>query len=104
MDNDSANNKTDFLIQVEGVSGGSVTPQTNVEDFIKGSKEHLHNIANIIEMASDSFIEKVQKSKNSPSDISVEFGVNVGGETGVPFVTKGSVGANFKVTVSWKRL
>jgi hypothetical protein len=31
----------------------------------------------------------------------MEFGLQAGGETGVPFVTKGTAQANVKVTIEW---
>ena len=37
-----------------------------------------------------------------PEEVNVEFGLTLGGEAGVPFVTKGSVGASFKVSATWK--
>ncbi|MBD2183457.1 CU044_2847 family protein [Aerosakkonema funiforme] len=36
-----------------------------------------------------------------PSKVTLEFGIQAGGETGVPFVTKGTAQANVKVTVEW---
>jgi hypothetical protein len=39
----------------------------------------------------------------TPEKFAVEFGVKLGGETGVPFLTKASGEANFKVTVEWKK-
>ncbi|MBD2562882.1 MULTISPECIES: CU044_2847 family protein [Nostoc] len=37
----------------------------------------------------------------APSKVTMEFGLQAGGETGVPFVTKGSAQANVKVTIEW---
>ncbi|MGQ4647336.1 CU044_2847 family protein [Lyngbya aestuarii] len=37
----------------------------------------------------------------SPSKVTLEFGLQAGGETGVPFVTKGTAQANVKVTIEW---
>jgi hypothetical protein len=36
-----------------------------------------------------------------PSEMSIEFGVTLGGEAGIPFVTNGSVETAFKVTATW---
>jgi hypothetical protein len=36
-----------------------------------------------------------------PSKVTLEFGLQTGGETGVPFVTKGTAQANVKVTIEW---
>lgn len=40
-------------------------------------------------------------SDSTPSKVTMEFGLQAGGETGVPFVTKGSAQANVKVTIEW---
>lgn len=37
----------------------------------------------------------------SPSKVTLEFGLQAGGETGIPFVTKGTAQANVKVTIEW---
>lgn len=37
-----------------------------------------------------------------PDSIGVEFGINIGGETGV-ILAKGTAGVNFKVVMEWKR-
>ena len=37
----------------------------------------------------------------SPSKVQMEFGLQAGGETGIPFVTKGTTQANVKVTIEW---
>jgi Trypsin-co-occurring domain 1 len=37
----------------------------------------------------------------NPSKVTLEFGLQTGGETGIPFVTKGTAQANVKVTIEW---
>jgi hypothetical protein len=37
-----------------------------------------------------------------PEKVAVEFGIKLGGEAGVPMLTKASGEANFKVSVEWK--
>jgi Trypsin-co-occurring domain 1 len=37
----------------------------------------------------------------APQKFSVEFGVEVGGEAGIPFVTKGTAKASFTVSLEW---
>jgi len=39
---------------------------------------------------------------NPPSKVTLEFGLQVGGETGIPLVTKGSAQANIKVAIEWQ--
>jgi hypothetical protein len=37
-----------------------------------------------------------------PKKFTIEFGVTLGGEAGVPLVTKGTASATFKVTATWE--
>jgi hypothetical protein len=37
-----------------------------------------------------------------PEEITVEFGITIGGETGIPFVAKGKAEAAFTVSATWK--
>lgn len=37
-----------------------------------------------------------------PEKVAVEFGIKLGGEAGVPMLTKASGEANFKISVEWK--
>lgn len=92
----------EFLIQVGGTPNSAVIPQMSVDDFIKGSKEEFKRIAQVIEAAGSAFVARVSQLAAKPAECSIEFGINAGGEAGVPFVTKGTIGANFKVTVTWK--
>jgi Trypsin-co-occurring domain 1 len=46
---------------------------------------------------------KVAAERLQPDALSMEFGLEVGGEAGVPFVTKGTATANFTVSVEWTK-
>ena len=37
----------------------------------------------------------------TPGTIEIEFGVELGGEIGIPLITKGEAKANFKITLKW---
>lgn len=39
----------------------------------------------------------------NPDKLSMEFGLEAGGEAGIPFVTKGTATASFKVAVEWTK-
>jgi hypothetical protein len=95
-----ADSDVTFLIQVSGQSG-YVTPQMSVDDFIKGSKEQFQRIGEVVEVAGQTLVDRIRKLAQKPTECAVEFGISVGGEAGVPFVTKGTLGANFKVTIKW---
>jgi hypothetical protein len=36
-----------------------------------------------------------------PSELALEFGLTLGGEAGIPFVSKGTAEATFKITATW---
>ncbi len=90
-----------FYIQVAGQPGSGVTPQMSVKDFVEGSKEQFTRIAEVVEVAGQSLVNRIAKLATKPAECAIEFGISAGGEAGVPFVTKGTVGANFKVTIKW---
>lgn len=91
-----------FKIQVGGTPGGAqVSPESAADDFIDGTADKLDSVASAVETASESFLQKLSELKVRPSECTIEFGVNVGGEAGVPFITKGTLGANFKVALKW---
>jgi hypothetical protein len=39
-----------------------------------------------------------------PDEMTLEFGITLGGKTGVPFVTEGSAEGTFKVSATWKAI
>ena len=93
---------TVFKIQVGGTPGGAqVSPESASEDFIDGTAAKLEAVASVVEASTEPFLRKLSELKLRPSECAIEFGVNVGGEAGVPFITKGTVGANFKVSLKW---
>ena len=91
-----------FKIQVGGAPGGAqVMPESASEDFIDGTADKLSSVAAAVELATGAFMERLEELKFKPAECVLEFGVNVGGEAGVPFITKGTIGANFKVALKW---
>jgi len=56
---------------------------------------------NVVAAMAGSILEELKRLQTSK--VEVEFGVELGGKAGIPFVTEGTANANFKVTLSWKR-
>jgi hypothetical protein len=91
-----------FMIQIaNNVSGGNVTPEMSVDEFVVGTRERLQAVGQAAADAAGPLLEQFTNAIVKPTELALEFGLNVGGEAGVPFVTKGSIGANFKVTLKW---
>ena len=102
MPDQNQNESPVFLIQVaDVVSGGSVTPEMSVDEFVKGTRETLEKVGKVVAEAVGPVFEQLQGMNVKPSEFGLEFGVNVGGEHGVPWVAKGTIGANFKISLKW---
>ena len=65
-------------------------------------KRNFTDVREVIIACCNNLYSAVEKIP-APEKFAVEFGVKLAGETGVPFLTKASGEANFKVTVEWKR-
>jgi hypothetical protein len=93
--------KVAFKIEVAAPSGGGLRPEMSPERFLNATQETLKGIAEIIEESCASFVDRLNTMPAKPKECAIEFGVNAGGEAGVPFVAKGTLGANFKVSLKW---
>lgn len=66
----------------------------------KMKKAMLSTVRGYSRMVLDS-VKQGMTDKLAPSKVTMEFGLQAGGETGVPFVTKGTTQANVKVLIEW---
>lgn len=89
-----------FFVQVTQARG-AVTPEANTDDFVGATEEKLKQVSELIREGCASVADNLFAIPNPPAEIGMEFGVDVGGEAGIPFVTKGTINANFKVSVTW---
>lgn len=76
--------------------------EERTENFKNGLETTIQNYSTIV-------LNSIQNINNNPSEhitklknIQLEFGVQIGGEMGIPFITKGSVASNVKVTLTWE--
>lgn len=83
---------------LEGVPGG-MDAVASVGDLGRQFAE----VQSLILMCCNSLHETLTRLPH-PEKVAVEFGVKLGGEAGVPMLTKASGEANFKVSVEWKPL
>jgi len=90
-----------IAIAVECIEGGGNVPRnaTSFRDLAKRfDLEHeFKSVAAVAESALNS-LKAVQ-----PDEVEIEFGVELGGEMGIPLVTKGEARANFTVTLKWAK-
>ncbi len=75
-----------------------------IDDIRERTERFKSTMVTTVKGYSKIVLDTVQKSMadlRSPSKVTMEFGLQAGGETGVPFVTKGTTQANVKVTIEW---
>jgi len=101
--------ETDLTIEVPG----SMIPETARPSFgmrpdqvpigiVEDVQRQFEDIEGVIVQCAKSVDRLVNHI--APDEISVEFGVTLGGEAGIPLVTKGTASANFKISIKWKDL
>ena len=62
--------------------------------------ENVAGIQDTIKAFAVNTLDSFREIANANVDkVKLEFGVNIGGEMGIPYVTKGTVGSNLKITV-----
>lgn len=76
---------------------GGPTEATGVTD--KAAIAWSDGINMVAELAEQA-LEQLRKATTSAKEVSVEFGVNISGKTGIVLV-EGTVGANLKVVLKW---
>jgi len=75
-----------------------------INDIAERTNKFKAAIQSTIAGYSQTILSSIKKDligDNTPSKVTLEFGLQAGGETGVIFVTKGTADANVKVTVEW---
>lgn len=83
-------------VTLEGVPAG-MDAVAGVGDL----ERQFAEVQNLILTCCNSLYETLGRLPH-PEKVAVEFGVKLGGEAGVPMLTKASGEANFKVSVEWK--
>jgi hypothetical protein len=91
----------EIYIEINRDIPGGVTPEFNREKFVRATTEQLDQIGPVVNAASRWFAAEISRMVHRPSSFSVEFGIDIGAEGGIPFVTKGTIEANFKVSIEW---
>jgi hypothetical protein len=75
-----------------------------IEDLSERTARFKSIVSSTIKGYTETLLDAVKDStanKLTPSKVTMEFGIQAGGETGVPFVTKGTTQANVKITIEW---
>ena len=107
---------TKKLTEIEGPDGEKIYIQYDdqesdelqavgyIDDIQERTERFKTTMVSTVRGYSKIVLDTVQKSMtdlHTPSKVTMEFGLQAGGESGIPFVTKGSAQANVKVTIEW---
>ena len=88
-------------VQVEVASVGAVAPAGHAKVVIV-ARRTLQEALEPIRPIAAGVLDKIRELSESPSKISVEFGVKLSAEAGL-FVARGTTEANFVVKMEWSR-
>jgi|HubBroStandDraft_6_1064221.scaffolds.fasta_scaffold2225204_1 hypothetical protein len=92
--------KNEELILVESTSRRGVprdAARTTVQRVAQELSDQMGPISAVANTVRNAFV-----AVNNPAEIEVEFGLELGGEAGIPVICGGSAKANFKITLTWK--
>ena len=77
---------------------------SDIIDDIQARTDRLKSvISSTVKGYSQTILSSIKDASEDmkPSRVTLEFGLQLGGETGIPLVTKGTAQANVAVTIEW---
>ncbi len=76
----------------------------SVSNTEERTRHLVNNMTSTVKGYSQMVLDAIKEgmSQFTPDKVTLEFGIQMGGEAGIPFVTKGTAQANVKVTAEWK--
>lgn len=101
MNNRSFTGKSKIMIQVS--HAGPVQAEGRASDLVEATQERLVEIRDLIQDSWSSIVAEIGEGDNAPKEVTIDFGVALGAEGSIPFIAKGSVNANFNVSILWRK-
>ena len=94
---------SEIYIQYDESDSDELQAVGYVEDIVERTERFKELMESTVRGYSDAVLSAVKTGmkEHPPDRVALQFGLQLGGETGVPFVTKGSAQANVSVTVEW---
>jgi hypothetical protein len=90
-----------IYVQLDRNVSGQVKPQADAARFARLTRAQLEQIADAARETGRALLARLRDVDTVPSKVKLEFGLSAGGEAGIPFVTKGTLEAQFKVSLEW---
>jgi hypothetical protein len=88
-----------LIVAVECVEGGGNVPKNASSLRDVAARLDLESELKVVAAVAEAVLDRLRALQ--PGAVEIEFGVELGGEMGIPLVTKGEAKANFKVTLKW---
>ncbi|MCP4103999.1 MAG: hypothetical protein GY749_00440 [Desulfobacteraceae bacterium] len=95
---------SELFIQYDEEECGDLRSVGFIEDIAERTNKFKETMANTIQSYSSLVLNSVKSGISdvpAPESVQIEFGLQLGGEAGIPFVTKGSAQSNIKITMNW---
>ena len=95
---------SELYIQYDEAESEELRAVGFVEDVAERTEKFKAMLVATVRGYSETVLKSVREGMagDLPEKVTLEFGVQLGGEAGVPFVTKGTAQANVKVSIEWK--
>lgn len=95
---------SEIYIQYDDEEGDDLQAVGFLEDIQERTEKFKETLGYTILSYSSMVLNAIKEGmaeRLAPDSVTLEFGLQLGGEAGVPFVTKGTAQANVKVTIQW---
>lgn len=96
----SSKAKKEQYILIESSVGGNVPRNASVASIQKAAVALQESLEPISAVA-DAVFQTLRKA--TPGKVEIQFGIELGGKTGLPLVVSGEAKANFQVTLTWEK-
>jgi Trypsin-co-occurring domain 1 len=93
-----------IYIQYDDDENDDLRARGVVEDIAERTQRFKDIMASTVRGYAAMVLHTVQQGMmdlRAPDKVCLEFGIQLGGEAGIPFVTKGTAEANVKATIEW---
>src|SRR5580658_7274234 len=86
-----------IMVEIDDDQGG--LPRRAAASVVEQSAQEFGKVLKPLSALASAMVDALKAA--SPSELTVEFGVELGGAAGIPLVTKSEGKANFKVQLKW---
>ena len=93
------NGGKDVEVLVECAEGGGNVPRS-ATGFDQFNRQNLPDEMEAVARVAETVVETLKQL--APGGMEIEFGIELGGEGGIPLLTKYGAKANFKITLKWE--